>query len=237
MMAKKKRSKMSLPQTKAALEALLRERKLQAEAPPLRGEIRLDPAATGIGPLDGLLGGGFPKGRLSEAFGPASSGRTAVALAAAARTTAQGALAAWVDPADRLDPASAEAAGADLTRLLWLRGRAPAEAVAAAAVLVDAGLFSLVVLDLAGCGERELRRLPGTTWHRLERALAGAQAALVLLAAHHVACGPGGVALALGARPRFSGGPGPGRLLRGLDARASAGRHAPREAAFQLGAV
>ncbi|MGE0452664.1 MAG: hypothetical protein AB7O37_04290 [Vicinamibacteria bacterium] len=229
---------MSLPTTKAALEALLRERRLQAEAPPLRGEIRIAPLPTGIGPLDGLLGGGLPKGRLSEVHGPASSGRTAVALAAVARTTAEGALAAWVDPADRLDPASAAAAGADLARLLWLRGRSHAEAVAAAATLLGAGLFSLVVLDLAACSARELGRLPGSTWHRLERAVADTPAALLLLAAQHVACGPGGAAVALGTpRTRFSGAPGPGRLLRGLDASASAGRHDLRSASFQLGAL
>jgi hypothetical protein len=229
---------MSLPTTKAALEALLRERRLQAEAPPLRGEIRIAPLPTGIGPLDGLLGGGLPKGRLSEIHGPASSGRTAVALAAVARTTAEGSLAAWVDPADRLDPASAATAGADLARLLWLRGRPCAEAVAAAATLLGAGLFALVVLDLAACPAREVGRLPGSTWHRLERAVADTSTALLLVAAQHVACGPGGAAVALGApRPRFSGAPGPGRLLRGLDATASAGRHDLRSASFQLGAI
>jgi len=108
---------------KRALEDLLRTRRLQADAPPLRGEDRrLRPLATGIAEMDALLGGGFPRGALSEIHGPASSGRTGALLALLARTTGRGALAALVDPLDRLDPSSAAAAGAELSRLLWLRG-------------------------------------------------------------------------------------------------------------------
>jgi hypothetical protein len=108
---------------KRALEALLRARRLQREAPPLRGEDRrLRPLPTGIAALDGLTGGGFPRGQLSQVHGPASSGRTGVLVSLLASATAAGALAALVDPLDRFDPASAAAAGADITRLLWLRG-------------------------------------------------------------------------------------------------------------------
>src|SRR5262245_10734458 len=104
---------------KSALEDLLRTRRLAAEAPPLRGEDRrLRPLGTGVAPIDALLAGGFPRGALSEVHGPASSGRTGLVLALLARSTRGGALAALVDPADRLDPASAAAAGIDLARLL-----------------------------------------------------------------------------------------------------------------------
>src|SRR5262245_36237982 len=81
-----------------------RARRLQAEAPPLRGEdYRLRPIATGIAPLDRILVGGFPRGEQSEIHGPASSGRTGALLALLAHTTRAGALAALVDPLDRLD--------------------------------------------------------------------------------------------------------------------------------------
>jgi hypothetical protein len=224
---------------KAALEDLLRARRLQAEAPPLRGEgPRTARLPTGIGTVDNLTGGGLPRGQLSEVHGPASSGRTGLALAFVARTTGRGALAAWLDPADRLDPASAEASGTDLTRLLWLRGRALPEALAAAAALLGSGLFETIVLDLAAVSPGALRRLPGTTWIRLQRLVAPTPAALLLLANGHVACGPCGVSLALRpARPRWSGVAGPGRLLRGLDASASAVRLASHEAAFTLHAL
>ena len=224
---------------KAALEDLLRTRRLQAEAPLLRGEgprtVRL---STGLGAVDNLTGGGLPRGQLSEIHGPVSSGRTGLALAFIARATGRGALAAWLDPADRFDPASAEATGADLTRLLWLRGRALPEGLAAVATLLGSGLFEAIVLDLAAVAPRELRRLPGTTWIRLQRLVAPTPAALLLLAHGHVACGPGGVSLALQpARPRWSGVSGPGRLLRGLDASASTVRLGSHHAAFTLHAL
>jgi len=79
------------------------------------------PLATGIAPLDRLLGGGFPAGRLSAIGGPASCGRTSLGQALLARTTRRGEFAAWVDWADAFDPVSAEAAGVDLERVLWVR--------------------------------------------------------------------------------------------------------------------
>ena len=213
---------------KHALEDLLRARRLQRAGPPLRGEDRrLRPLGTGLAALDGSLGGGFPRGCLSEVHGPASSGRTGLALALVAQATWSGALAAWVDPGDALDPASAAAAGVELQRLLWLRGDPPARAlpaaVAAVGTLVGSGLFDVVVLDLAGVPPREIGRLPGATWIRLQRMIEETPAALVLLAPAHVARGPGGVSLPLQAgTPRWSGA-GPGRLLRGLAAEARAG--------------
>jgi hypothetical protein len=224
--------------TKSALEDLLRARRLAADAPPLRGEDRrLRPLPTGVATIDALLFGGFPRGRLSEVFGPPSSGRTGLVQALLARSTQGGALAAFVDPADRLDPASAAVAGIDLARLLWMRGRpnALAEAVSAVGTLAGSGLFEVVVLDLAGVPESERRRLPGATWIRMQRMVEDAPTALVLLAEDHVACGPGGVSLAFASTgPSWSGPSGPGRLLSGLGAQAAAGRHTPRRADFFL---
>jgi hypothetical protein len=236
-----------LAERKRALEDLLRARRLAADDPPLRGEDQGLRLATGIAELDALLAGGFPRGELSEIHGPASSGRTGVLLALLARTTGAGALAALVDPLDRLDPASAEAAGTDLTRLLWLRGargsgeepqaRALADATAAVATLAGSGLFDVLALDLAGAA-RERRRLPATTWLRLQRLVENGRSALVLVADGHVACSPGGRALALEpAGLRFSGPPGPSRLLTALQARARAGRHGQATAEFSLAAV
>jgi hypothetical protein len=231
---------MSAP-VKAALEDLLRARRLLAAAPPLRGvDRRLAPLPFGIASLDGLLGGGLPRGALSELHGPASSGRTGLVLALAARTTRAGALAAWVDPGDRLDPASAGAAGVVLSRLLWVRGegRAPRglpQAVAALGTLAGSGIFELLVLDLAGAPPGELRRLPHTTWLRLERMVEDSPQAVLLLADAHVAHGPAGVSLALvPAAPRWLGAPGPGRLLGGLAARARLGRSPGASAAVEL---
>jgi hypothetical protein len=238
----------SVAERKRALEDLLRARRLQAEAPPLRCEdYRQRPLATGVAELDRLLSGGFPRGEQSEIHGPVSSGRTGVLLALLAHTTRAGALAALMDPLDRLDPGSAAAAGVDLGRLLWLRGprvggEAPqaktlASATAAVATLAGAGLFDVVVLDLAGA-DLERRRLPSSTWLRLQRIVEDTKSALVLVADGHVACSPGGRALAL--EPlglRFSGPPGPACLLTALAARARAGRHGQRTAELVFAAA
>ena len=227
---------------KAALEDLLRHRRLQADGPPLRGEdVRPRPLATGVAEVDGLLGGGLPRGQVSEVHGPASSGRTALAVSIMARTTRAGALAAWVDPADRFDPSGAAEAGVDLRRVLWLRGGAAetaglARAVAAVGTVLGSGLFEVVVLDVVGQGV-EARRLPGATWIRLQRLIELQPTVLVLLADAHLAHGPSGASVALRAMDaRWSGAPGPGRLLQGLQVEARSGRRLARAARFELAA-
>ncbi len=228
---------------KIALEDLLKTQRLTADGPPLRGEDRRGTAlATGVPGLDVLLYGGLPRGQISEIHGPASSGRTGIALAIAARATRAGALAAWVDPHDRLDPRSAHDAGVELGRLLWLRGDAAAggprpllSAVSALGTLLGSGLFELVILDLGGVARPSLQRLPGATWIRLQRMVEPQPGALLVVADGHVAHGPAGVSLALrGAGASWSGAPGPGRLLRGLTSEVKAGRQALRGAAVEL---
>jgi len=96
--------------------------KLAQVTPASRLEVRPAPdmVSSGIAALDGLTGG-WPRGCLSEICGPASSGRTGVLLAALARSTQNGEVCALVDAGDALNPASAEAAGVDLGKLLWVR--------------------------------------------------------------------------------------------------------------------
>jgi hypothetical protein len=233
---------------KFALEDLLKTQRLAADGPPLRGEDRRGtPLATGVAGLDALIFGGLPRGQVSEIHGPASSGRTGIALAMAARATRAGALAAWIDPQDRLDPRSAGDAGIALDRLLWLRGadgtsarpgggpRPLLAAFSALGVVLGSGLFELVVLDLGGVGRPALQRLPGATWIRLQRMLESQPGALLVVADAHVAHGPAGVSLALRARSTsWSGAPGPGRLLRGLTAEVRTGRLALRGTAVEL---
>lgn len=78
----------------------------------------------GIPSLDALTGG-VPRGALTEMIGPGSSGRTSVMLALIAEVTRRQEVCALVDSTDSFDPASAQAAGVDLRRMLWIRcGRA-----------------------------------------------------------------------------------------------------------------
>ncbi|SRR5579872_3622660 len=87
-----------------------------------RLEIRPAPemVTSGIPALDALAGG-LPRGCLTEIYGPASSGRTSVMLAALASATRRGEYCALIDASDALDPQSVTAAGIDLDRLLWVR--------------------------------------------------------------------------------------------------------------------
>ena len=98
----------------------------EVELPPVMTASRLVdrpvPATvlTGIEPLDALTGG-LPRGALTEICGLASSGRTSVLLALMAAMTAHGEVCALVDTCDSFHPKSAEAAGVELQKLLWVR--------------------------------------------------------------------------------------------------------------------
>jgi recombination protein RecA len=225
---------------KIALEDLLKSRHLSPETALSPGTLRpLGRLSLGSSTIDGLLGGGFPRGHVSEIHGPCSSGRTGLALGLAACATRSGVWVAWLDPTDSFDPSSAAAAGSDLTRLLWLRGDPTKikRSLSAAGVVLESGLFEIVILDVSSVEAAEWRRVPGTTWLRLERLIEGTPAALVIVASGHVFSGPGGVSLALSpCGARWSGPPGPGRLLQGLGAEAAAWSPTQRRAAFELSA-
>jgi RecA/RadA recombinase len=140
--------------------------------------------ATGLPLVDDLIGGGFPRGRLSEIAGWSSSGRTSLALALLAGATRAGETCAWVDAADGLDPASARAAGVVLEQILWVRAPGWSEALESASHLIGARGFGLVLLDLTLDPRRAReprRQTPPATWTRLARAAAGTDSALVVL--------------------------------------------------------
>ncbi len=96
--------------------------KLAAVVPASRLEARPAPEmiSSGIPQLD-LLTGGLARGCLTEICGTASSGRTSVLLFALACATQRGEVCALVDASDAFDPASAAAAGMEMSRLLWVR--------------------------------------------------------------------------------------------------------------------
>src|SRR5271157_3317601 len=96
--------------------------KLAAVVPAARLDVRQAPemVSSGIPQLDSLTGG-LARGCLTEICGTASSGRTSVLLFALARATERGEVCALVDASDAFDPASAVAAGMEMSRLLWVR--------------------------------------------------------------------------------------------------------------------
>ncbi len=188
--------------------------------------------ATGLPALDAALEGGLPRGRVTELAGGRSAGRTALACRVAASVTRAGETVAWVDPGDALDPAAAAAAGVTLARTLWVRPRDGADALRAGEILLDAGGFGLVVLDLAD-GTTEAARAPrpavrtarATAWTRLARAAARTRSTLLVLttARQMGACATLGLEL-VGRRARWSGGPGRRVLLDGVTVRLTVAR-------------
>lgn len=105
---------------------------------------------SGVSEVDRLLGGGWPQGKVGELLGPVGSGRTGIAMATVAAATCRGEVAAWIDPADAFDPASAVAAGVVLSRVLWVRPQVLEDGVRAAELVLTAGGFTVLVLDAAG---------------------------------------------------------------------------------------
>lgn len=205
----------------AAVARLLRELGSRLS----RGALPAEPRAclpTGLPAIDRLLGGGFPRGRLSEIAGPFSSGRTSVALALLAHATAAEEVCAFVDAADGLDPASAEAAGVALERLLWARPapeRGLGPALRGAERLLEASGFALVLLDPGARGGE----ISQAAWMRLARAAAGSGTALVVLSRRRAAGAQAEVALEMGSlRASFGGTPA---LLEALEIEAVLARH------------
>jgi hypothetical protein len=139
---------------------------------------------SGLQDLDALLGGGVPRGRISELLGRFSSGKTSLLLTLLAATTRRGEVVACVDLADALHPQSAAAAGTDLQRLLWVRPRSVTDGLRCTELLLQAGGFTLVALDLGVPLPRPLRP---SVWPRLLRAAEQSHTAFVILAPQHVA--------------------------------------------------
>jgi len=90
----------AIPLKQGRLEAALIGRGLEGFQ--RRVEVELQPS--GIAELDGVLGGGFPRGSLVELCGPASSGRTSLAFSLLAQATERLEVCAFVDVSDSLDP-------------------------------------------------------------------------------------------------------------------------------------
>lgn len=125
---------------------------------------------SGTGPFDQALGG-FPRGAVTEVWGPLSSGKTTFFTTFVAHATSSGEFCALVDAGDSFDPAIAVRAGADLKRLLWVRCRNVEQALKAVDLLVHAGGFGVIVMDLSNIPSPVVRRIPMSWWYRFRRAV------------------------------------------------------------------
>jgi hypothetical protein len=177
------------------------ERRFPAALTPAPRAIR-ETAPTGIAEVDRLLDGGLPVGAISEVAGPGSSGRTSLVLSFLAGRTREGLVCAWVDAGDALDAESAAASGVNLKQLLWVRCRSEGpiahgqdrakpstakpwprldQALRATDLLLQAGGFAAIVLDLGSTAREHGNRIPAATWFRFRQAADRCRCILVVL--------------------------------------------------------
>ena len=97
--------------------------------------------------LDLALGGGYPKGRIIEIYGPESSGKTTLTLHASAEIQKQGGTAAFIDAEHALDPAYAKRIGVDTSNLLISQPDNGEQALEICETLVRSGAVDLIVVD------------------------------------------------------------------------------------------
>ena len=135
---------------------------------------------TGLPAIDAVTGGGLPKSAITELTSSQVSGGTALVLQIFLQNAQQnGYFLALVDGRDSFDPQPL--GNRRLRNLLWIRCTKALEAVKASDLLLRDGNFTLVVLDLVLNGFAELRKIPQTSWYRLQRLVETAPTAFLVL--------------------------------------------------------
>src|SRR5882672_1323826 len=174
--------------------------------------------STGIFEVDSFIGGGLPRGAITEVFGPASSGRTSFMLSALAHATHHEEVCAVVDTNNAFDPTSAARAKINCERLLWIRCANNLEhAFKATDLLLQGGGFGLVMLDLGDVPAKSAKRIISSWWYRFRRTLEATPTALVVIAEESCVRSCASLALELrgesclwsssGEEPKFADGP------------------------------
>ena len=122
--------------------------------------------------LKDIFPNGLRRGTIAEVHGQRSSGRTSICLQVLAQATCEGEVCAVVDLYDCFHPASAAAAGVELSHLVWVRCHGNAEhAMRASDLLLHAGGFGIVSLDFCDATPRLLNRIPLSYWYRFRTAI------------------------------------------------------------------
>jgi len=123
---------------------------------------------TGLASFDQPIGGGLPKGAITELISPRGSAGSASLIHAFIHGAYYDQyFVALIDGCDSFDPCAL--GNSILRQLLWVRCTKALEAVKAADLLLRDGNFPLVILDLILNWRAELGKIPKTTWYRLQR--------------------------------------------------------------------
>jgi recombination protein RecA len=113
-----------------------------------KGGMAIEAVSTGALSLDLALGiGGLPRGRVTEIYGPESSGKSTLALHVVAEAQRNGGICAYIDAEHALDPVYARAIGVDVDELLISQPDTGEQALEIADMLVRSGAIDVVVID------------------------------------------------------------------------------------------
>src|SRR5947207_5326947 len=143
-------------------------RKLLAARFPHPSSSPISVLPTGNQLLDQITGGGLPKSAITELITPKHSAGSASLIHALLQSAERARhFMALIDGSDSFDPGSSY--NSALPHLLWVRCRKAFDAIKAADFLLRDGNFPLVILDLVLNPADELRKIPQTSWYRLQR--------------------------------------------------------------------
>src|SRR5436190_15894412 len=154
--------------------------KVLSERFPARSAPAASVLTTGLRFLDRASGGGLPKSAITELITPRPSAGSASLVHALLRSAQRDRhFVALIDGSDSFDPGSSD--NSALRHLLWVRCRKALDAVKAADLLLRDGNFPLVIVDLVLNSIEELRKIPQTSWYRLQRLVEGAPTACLII--------------------------------------------------------
>jgi len=138
---------------------------------------------TGLSFLDQATGGGLPKGAITELISAQISAGSASLIHALLQAAHRNRyFLALIDGRDSFDPSGSGRPGNGcLSYLLWVRCTKALEAIKAADLLLRDGNFPLVIVDLVLNAPQELRKIPQTSWYRLQRLVESAPTACLVL--------------------------------------------------------
>ena len=136
---------------------------------------------TGWSPLDSLLGGGLPKGAITQLLVPNISSGGAIVLheiIEALNDASQ--YVALIDGKDSFEPS------VDHPLLLWIRCHNTAQALKATDLILRDGNLPLTILDFKQNSDRELGKIPGPTWYRFQRLSEEYENTLLIITRHPI---------------------------------------------------
>lgn len=135
---------------------------------------------TGLALFDQSIGGGLPKGGITELISPpGSAGSASLVHAFIHGAYREQYFVVLIDGRDSFDPCAL--ANSVLRQVLWVRCTKAIDAVKAADLLLRDGNFPLVIVDLILNSPEELRKIPQTTWYRLQRLVESVPTACLIL--------------------------------------------------------